>query len=253
DYDTISPLPNVRGAKEKAVSGWYAPFTHDMPFRAWLWKTFGAVHISVDDEGVSVAPLSPTAGAYRMLHTGEGLFRMEDHPVPLAGFVDGPSGEKLFVFGESYAPTSAFAVLGRFIVMAGGLVFGALALVHTICWAPMRFLGRLPSGPGVRLRFGLFLSGASLIVMFGVFVSVGLLGALEDSAQFGRIGLLSLSFTVLSLIGPLGAALALYSLVSLPAGRTPLRVYGVVACLFLAAAWLYVALNGWVPFISWRV
>ncbi|MEM9014502.1 MAG: serine hydrolase domain-containing protein [Pseudomonadota bacterium] len=253
DYLEPQKIASVPVAQGDVAPGWYAPFTHNMPFRSWLWRTFSAVKIDETATGIRITPIAPNGSAYTMVHTGNGTFRRENQPIPLAAFVDGPDGDTVFVFGDAFVRAPGWAVIGGFTIMVGALILGAIALFHSVVWAPMRLMGRLEAGPGADLRKWLAISGGALVMMFAAFVYIGLLGALDDSAGYGRVGPLSISFLLLSLLGPIAALFSLWAWLRLPSERTVLRVYGAFSGAFLILGWVYLAMNGWAPFISWRI
>ncbi|MEM9169221.1 MAG: serine hydrolase, partial [Pseudomonadota bacterium] len=253
DLEPAAPAPAVGGAERFVEAGWYAPFTHEMPFRAWLFSVFGAVKLTPDGDGLALDPIAPTGSPRRLVHVGEGRFRTETRPIATAAMVDGPDGARVFVEGEAYARISVFAAYGAFYLFAGGLVVGALVAAHAVFWIAMRVFGRLEPGAGVRLRAGLAVSGACLVALVAMFVTYAMLADVNTSGQFGRPGALPISLSVMSVVGPAALLFAGVSLAQRAPGRAPLRLYGLVGLVFLGGAWALTAVNGWVPFVSWRI
>ena len=157
----------------------------------------------------------------------------------------------MLVNGDAYRQISTSIAIGRFYGFAGALVVGIVASLHILVWLPGNLLKGTPSGGGVRLRLGLFIAGLSLVALMALFVQIGMLGTLDSAAALGRVSLWSLLVMLLSITGPAGLVLALLSFRAAE-GRA-MTLYTVVTLAALGFAWTYLALQGWVPLITWRV
>lgn len=253
DVDETPPAPAVDGAESYVSAGWYAPFTHEMPFRSWMWRTFAAVKLSPQGDTLTLDSIVPTEPVRRLVHVGDGAFRTERQSLPTAVMVDGPEGARVFVYGESYERVSVWGAYGRYYLFVGSLIFGAIATLHGVAAGVLRIAGRLEQYRVFGVTNWLMIAGVSLAALLTLFVVFGLLGDLDDSAQLGRLGPLSVGLASLSVVGPIAAALAGLSLLRARGGKSFVLAYQVTALAFIAATWVFLAVNSWVPFISWRV
>ena len=251
DYPELEAAPAVTDPGIADLEGWYEPITHDMVLRRWMWRVFGSVKLTPTETGLHLDPIVPTNAANTLLSVGGGKLRTPDLPIPTAARVDGPGGAAMLVNGDAYRQISTSIAIGRFYGFAGALVVGIVASLHILVWLPGNLLKGTPSGGGVRLRLGLFIAGLSLVALMALFVQIGMLGTLDSAAALGRVSLWSLLVMLLSITGPAGLVLALLSFRAAE-GRA-MTLYTVVTLAALGFAWTYLALQGWVPLITWRV
>lgn len=251
DYTPVTPLPAISDASLADLDGWYEPINHHMELRRWMWRMFGAVKLTPSDSRLEVDPIVPTNQARSLVAVGGGKLRTLDLPIPTAARVEGPGGIPMLVNGEAFAPVSAVVAIGRFYGFTGAVLVGAIASLHMLFWLPRRLFASAPTGGALRLRFGLMVGGLSLVLLLAIFVQRGMLGPLDSTAAFGRIGFWSLLLMLLSLMGPLGTLLAASSWTG--AQSKVMRVYSSLAIVLLGFAWVYLAVQGWVPLITWRV
>ncbi len=248
----VPRAPAIGGVADEVDEGWYAPVTHNMPLRSWLFRIFSAVKLQAADDRLIIEPIAPLTPSSSLIHVGEGLFRREDAPIPTVAVVENWRGERLFVNREAYEKINAGAAYGLFYGFVGGVIFSLVACVHGAIWGPMLLLDRLRDGAGARLRAALLVAGASLLGMLSIFVWRGMIAGLDVSGGFGRIGPSSIALFALSVIGPVATAVAALTLVRLSGPRLPLKIYGGAAVVFIGAAWGIAAAHGWVPLITWR-
>ncbi|MEL7029739.1 MAG: hypothetical protein AAGL49_11130, partial [Pseudomonadota bacterium] len=102
-------------------------------------------------------------------------------------------------------------------------------------------------------RVALWTSGAALLGLFALFVFGGLLAPYDQVQRMGTVSLLSLSLAALSVVGPAAVAYALYRALRLQIDAPIFRAYALFVGFLLAGAWALIAVNGWVPLITWRM
>lgn len=251
DYPPADLRPSISVKDGSAYDGWYAPITHNMKLRRWLWTMNTAVHLSVQGDIVAVAPLSPTNSSYALEFMGDGLLRRPGRAIATAAFVTGPAGETVFINGGAYERVSAIRVLGTFTIFVAGLLTAAIVSMHLLLWAPMAAFGRLPQGAGRQVRAALFAAGAALLGVFALFATQSLLAPFDQLVRVGTVSFVSISMCALSVIGPAAVAFAAWRLFSVSFEHRIFRYYAAVATVVLCLAWGLLAVNGWVPLITW--
>ncbi|MEO0410560.1 MAG: serine hydrolase domain-containing protein [Pseudomonadota bacterium] len=251
DYPEIPIAAAVSDSALADLSGWYEPITHDMVLRRWMWRVFGSVKLAPTGTGLKIDPVVPTNARETLVAVGGGKLRTQTLPIPTAARVIGPGGVPMLVNGEAFQPVNTVVAVGRFYGFAAALVLGTIASLHTLIWLPSRLLKGSPNTVGVRLRAGLLLAGLSLLILLALFVKIGMLGSLDSAARLGRVSVWSLLFLMFSVIGPAGVLMAALNWKG--AQAKAMQVYAALAIAALGFAWCYLALQGWVPLITWRV
>ncbi|MEM9461064.1 MAG: serine hydrolase domain-containing protein [Myxococcota bacterium] len=249
----VQPLPPTPPVALEAAAmaervGWYAPFTHSMELRAGLAHILGAVHVSVDDDGLRVAPLAPTTPAFTLEPTSAQTFREGTYPQPTVAFVRDPDGRTLMVRSESYEPVSAVRALGRFAVLMGA----TLIAVATLVFGLVRMLGRVRgrAGRGQRWSAALLVSAFCWIGLGVGFVRLGLLAPVDAVGDLGIVGPESLFLLISSILGPICSLGALWRATRPSAESRWRRRGGLVASATLTAGWVVLAFNDFVPLVT---
>ncbi|MEM7707280.1 MAG: serine hydrolase domain-containing protein [Pseudomonadota bacterium] len=246
-----TPVPAIP-AKDLGLGtyeGWYAPFSHDMPLRAWLWHVFGAVRLEATDEGLRLQPLAPGEPTADLIPTTPTTFRVGDYPEPVYALVQDPDGRTVLVGNESYEPISGLRAFGRFGLLVGSLL---IAVGATLAWL-LRWAGHWARGwqrPGTA-SFGLMVSGLSMAMLLWLFVRFGLTAPMDALVAIGRPSSISIGLLMLSLLGPLAAVFALWraALSTQPLSARPLAF---ASALILVSGWTLFAVNGWVPLMTFQ-
>ncbi|MGJ3231081.1 MAG: serine hydrolase domain-containing protein [Oceanicaulis sp.] len=234
-----------------SIAGWYAPFSEDMKMRAWLWRLFGAVKVSPAEEGaIRIASVLPHIAAETARPAGGAAFREGDLAVPTIIFFEGADGEPVMVRGQAFGKVGAVTAVGGFWLFALALVCAALAAAHTLIWAPMAVLGRGPGPVGLQVRAGLAIAGASLLGVMILFAQLGLLGGWGALTQLGTVSPLSIALLVLSLAGPVALVWAIGRATGLQARRSNYRFVALALGAPILAGWIMLAVNGWVPLVT---
>jgi CubicO group peptidase (beta-lactamase class C family) len=236
-----------------AYEGWYAPFTHDMEMRSWIFGLLGLSQVEATGTGLLLSPAFPLGRRAELRPLGGGLFAEEGVPVATHVFATTPDG-RMTMLGDGQEtfmrllPADAWARLVWSHAL-GIAVAGSLLLLVPVLL--LRATGVLRAGPASR---ALMLSAASsvlLVLLFAGFVRYGL-GGLDLAAKLGKPTLPSLGLLASSLLWPVFAGLAVWQ-----AGRSVAdgrRMAGLLAALpagiLLVTAFVLTA-AGWLPLRTW--
>ncbi|MEM9990080.1 MAG: hypothetical protein AAF723_11225, partial [Pseudomonadota bacterium] len=123
---------------------------------------------------------------------------------------------------------------------------------YSLWWVPVYIFGKFVMDDRAITRFSLFLGGGSLIALIFIFVAYGLLGDWRAITLMGTVSWVSLLLMVLSGLGPLGSMVALWKSTQMSSDHKGVKYYGVIASIVLLITWGYIALQGWVPLVTFR-
>lgn len=237
--------PPAVAFSDTSAEGWWAPFTHSMLQRDWLWRLFGAGRLSVAGDGLQLTHYPPFSAAAEWTHVGNGLLRPAGSAFASAGLIPDADGDLRLLVGTAYEPVPAWQVwLPRAAVLVA-LLASALAIL----WLPMvAFVGRAGLAAPVAL---ITASGASLLGLGIYFLFAGMLGPLQSSAALGRVSVSSVALLVMSLAGPSLALAGYWRLRGLAGSLSQRLLLGLL--LGVGLGWALLTWQGWVPLITWRI
>lgn len=251
DLPRPSPRPPVR-VPLQAYEGHYQAFTHDMPMRSWIWETLGLVRIEVRDGGLQMRPHFPLGAKDFLIPVDARRFRVESLAVPTAAFVEDPDGQYLVgAAEEALRRIPAWQGWTHAVLAASALAFALVAPLVAAAAGIRRLRGhRADAWPAVR---ALGLAGLLLLLLIGLFATVGLFGVMDSAGMLGRVSVPSVALLLLSIAFPLALLASLRHLARSWAGTGwGTRLYGALAAISLLSAAAYLGINGWVPLLSWR-
>lgn len=238
DLDPPS-LESASGSNAKALPGWYANASHDMPMRGWLFALLEARRIELEPSGLRVSPLIPATGAQRWTEVGENRYRVDGVPVASGTFSE-VDGRDYWIDGESFVRRSAFSLWFELGVMLVGLLV-AMLLIPVLLFQNLRAAMKKTERPGVELWM-VTGGGLCLFALMAGFMRWGLFGS------GGELGVISVKSVLLVIFSILGPGLAVIG--TLMAFRNKRWVPAVMGCLLLAWS-LQLMIRGWIPLVTW--
>ncbi|MEO8448804.1 MAG: serine hydrolase domain-containing protein [Gemmatimonadota bacterium] len=183
-----------------------------------------------------------------LIPTAPGVFRAGNEAAGSRAFFAGADGRMVYAGGGLYAVrTSIWPVwLG---VVALGLALGlmASALLYVLVWVPKRLLGRLDGGRPV--------VSARLWPLAAVLLAIGFVAAAMKFglASGGTFGPATVTITLLSVLFPIVAIIAMIRLAALPRGVVSqgVRRYGVAVSLACLSVAVWLAAYGFIGIRTW--
>ncbi len=230
------------------LTGWYAPFTHDMKLRSGIFNVLGVVNVAMADDGLQVSPLLPFSSSSVLRPTGDTVFREGDYPLPTVAFVDDHEGRTVMVRGDAYERVSAFRAVGRVALVALTTVVTLIAIVVVLVQLARRSLGR--AGTGLPLAGPVAIAGICWLAIYGIYIGVALLSSMDRSTDIGTVSLTSVTLLAVSVLGPLFSVLALRGAFTLAGPGGWKHRIGAAGAGVMAAGWLLLFFAGWVPLIT---
>lgn len=234
------------------LAGWYRPFTDDMERRAWMFAVVGLMRVRAREAGLTLESALLPLGERRLVPETERFFREEGMAVSTQLFLE--DGDTLVLFGDhqnSYEKLSPFAALVHIGLVWLVAVAVLLSLLSAGTFGLRRLAGR-PLGQGGQGIVLLGVAALALIALQGLHVYWGMLAPPSEVSELGRIGLRSM------VLAGLSVAWVLLALAGAARLFPPLRHSGwsqrllAVSCTAgLFAAAVFLALQGWMPLLTW--
>lgn len=242
-----------RNHTTRAVDGWYRPFTHEMPFRAWVMDLFTSAKVTrLPDGKLRVQSIVPFSAADTLIYAGADTFRHPDAPISTVAFAQDANGEIVLINGsDSMRHVGPLRTLLPFYLLATALAVGALLVVYGVVAGFLALFRKRAMAPDWTVRLAMVVSGACLVGLSAMFVMIGLLGDKALVMMMGQFSAVSFTMAALSLLGPIALIIALVRAPYLKGTSRIFATFATLALIFVSAGWLILGANGWVPFITW--
>ncbi|MCG8695609.1 MAG: beta-lactamase family protein, partial [Minwuiales bacterium] len=246
-----APTAQTVAVNEK-FTGTYMAFTHDMALRSWLFGLLQTVIVDREGDGLTVRSVLPIGEEVDLTAETDRFYRAGAFPVATHLFLEEDGRTVLFGDGqETYrklGSAAALALAACVLLSAAAVVLSILAAVVILV---LRLFGRArPGSLSVFLLFGA--AGCALLSLFVAFAVFGVATPLDEIEQLGVPSPRSLLLLGLSLLWPLLTVLGCFLLVrrwGALAGST--RVGGVLVAVGYLTAVAALALQGWLPLVTW--
>ncbi|MEM6278826.1 MAG: serine hydrolase domain-containing protein [Verrucomicrobiota bacterium] len=229
----------------RAVPGYYLKFTHEMPFRSWIFEWAEAKKIRKNGTGISVSPLLSNDGL-QYEKTEQGWFQNIDLPIATGVFYR--DEKKIFwIEGDSWKRVSGPIVGIHLLTFGGVAVWLVLALLAGATGTVSRVFSRKKNSACLESPsfFGM-LAALALVCWFTLFTQFGLMGGLGRASLLGEVTFLSISLFLLSLAFALFVLKALWKAWRMRSRRQ--MFLHAMAVPFL----MYLFFQGWIPMVSWK-
>lgn len=238
------PLP-LKGLPD--ASGIFVNISHDQVLRSWLMGLLDAYKLVVAHDHVLSRGVGPLQWGQTRLwwHEGGHRFRAENLPIASGSLQAHESGH-YWIDGESYRAIGAWSYYLQWVVLLAGLAGSTIAVLWLIVDSILKLLWKKSSGP-TRLRALLAGAGFSYLLMTVLFVAHAFTPGLAGAQTLGGVNAVSLTIGVASMLAPV---LSLLALIAAFRSASPVLVARVLACC-LAGLGLYLAVQGWLPLLTW--
>ncbi len=247
--ETMAPPPET-----DRFLGIYVNATHEMPLRQWMFRILEQREIKAAPEGLTVVAAGAFGTSTSLYQRAkQGGWVADGVPVATADFVE-LDGKTYWVDGqEAYVREPAFIADGRKWLFVSAMAASVIAIFHGLIWGVFKLVGKGPSGPGLRARAALALSGLGFIALIAGFVRLGLLGNSNDLNALGAVSPLSAGLSAASVLGFCAALAGVFFSVQhfRIAGLRSYAAFGLPAALILSAFGIFLLLNRWVPLMTW--